>query len=177
MAAGSMHNWFPGQFTPHIWGWNPKKYSVICSMSWASRSGKAHLPSGQRKANFQLEGSPWSWRCGQWLHQESYVVAVDFNLGSLAMTCHHCTSCIHSYGVESIPLYWMVFDLTRRFIWPLTGLVFKSSSPEKSGRGTSLVADDPIMWQVALEEWTCIHAHTHTWDLSILLPNTSLWHL
>lgn len=55
-----------------------------------------------------------------------------------AMPCHHRPVCIHTYGRASNPLFWMVVDLTRWFIRPLTDSVFfyltgHSPSPEKPG--------------------------------------------
>lgn len=71
-----------------------------------------------------------------------------------AMSSHHCSDCIHSYGDQTPHLIVIIVDSTRMFICPLTVFIFNPledlATQLTDGGETDLVADETTMQQVLL---------------------------
>lgn len=71
-----------------------------------------------------------------------------------AMSSHHCSDCIHSYGDQTPLLILIIVDSTRMFICPLTVFVFNPlgdlATQLTDGGRTDLAADDHVVGLTAL---------------------------
>lgn len=103
--------------------WKPEKQSLMRSVSWTSILDGGHLSPGQSTTDvLRLE------KLSKFKATSTWPLTSVCEAFRLTISYHHCTGYMHSYGGQSTLLCCMVVDPRRRFIRPLTGLVFNPAA-------------------------------------------------